>query len=793
MAVNLTVVKDDPDTGGLPAKDLVKMVDYASDEMDEAREQSAKCRRYYDHDQLTAVELAILRKRKQPPLIINRIQRKVDAMVGIEQKGRVDPRALPREPGDEDAADIATKALVFVDDVTRFDTHRSAFCYNLAIEGYGGVEVNVRDRQGQKDPDIIRLRWEEIFFDPYSRELDFSDADYMGCQKWMSLSKAREFCRGYNPDMPDEELDALLNSSMNVTSSTYEDRPTNASRSGWGDPKTKRVKLAYMYYRHEGDWRLTLFTGAGVIYDELSPFLDFSEDENGKPANAMILQACYIDQENKRYGIVTSMIPMQDEINARRSKLLHQLNSRQTMGQKGAIADMKILKRELALPDGHVEYDQDPSSSVKSFEVVEQTDQVAGQFQLLQESKGEIDMLGPNASLLGQLEGDQSGRAIIAQQQAGMAELAPFYDNLKDWTLRVYRAMWNRIRQFWREPRWVRVTDESEKLKFVGINQPAQQPAIDPMTGQPAMGPDGQPMMQPVMGPDGKPQIENPIAQLDVDIIIDMTPEYASLQMEEFQTLTDLVKTGMVQIPPDVLIEASQLRNKAKLLEKMRGDSPEAQAQQQAQQQAMQLEADERQATIGKITAEGQAIGAKAQLDAQLEPMRLKIEERKLALDEARMAFESRKMEIEAAAAERDAQSGAGEMPLKLAEVQIKGKLADADVGLKHAQTEKTLAEVGLTHAQAGKAKADVEIAGFQATKAAEHQDRQFGLEGQKLGLEDKRADADREATKQIAASKSVGSKGSEPTKSDDKKAKRSRFKVVRNDTGYTIDREDVG
>lgn len=575
---------------------LRQMVDHAADLTVEAREQSERCRDYYDSHQLTTEELAVLKKRKQPPLVINRIKRKIDSMVGLEQKGRVDPRGLPRNPDDEDAADVATKALVFADDITRFDTKRSAMCYNLWIEGYGGVEVTVKERNGQLDPDIVRLRWEEIFFDPYSRELDFSDACFMGVQKWMTVDAALDIARDYDHGMDDDELRAIIEAPL-YTADTYDDRPRGEARS-WGDRKKKRVKIASMYYLHGGQWCFALFGGGGVIWQGPSRFLD----DQGQPENAMVLQACYIDRENRRYGIVLDMISTQDEVNKRRSKALHMLNSRQTRGQKGAVTDIAKMKRELALPDGHVEYDQDPNSSFPSFDVISNSDQLAGQFELLQESKSEIDMLGPNASLMGQLEGQHSGRAIMAQQQAGYAELAPAYDNLRDWTMRVYRAMWNRIRQFWTDERWIRVTDESEKLQFVGVNVPMQQPVVDPMTGQPAMGPDGKPVMQPVVDPrTGQPVLENKIAEIDIDIIVDMSPEYASLQQEQYETLARLAESKAVPVPAEVLIEASQLRNKSKLLEKL--NDPH---QQQQQMQAMQMQMAQMQATLQKLAAEAE-------------------------------------------------------------------------------------------------------------------------------------------------------------------------------------------
>jgi hypothetical protein len=583
---------------------LKRMVDNAADLTQDARSLSERDRDYYDGHQWTPSEIAILNKRKQPVLTIERIKRKIDGIVGIEQRGRVDPKALPRNPGDEASADLATQALVFVDDLTRFDAKRSEFCYNLAIEGYGGVEVTVRERNGVLDPEIVRLRWEETFYDPHSREKDFSDAGFMGVQKWMTLDKAVTFCRKFAPDMDEADLEMMLEASFAPQSGdTFEDRPRNET-AAWGDRRQSRVKLAYMYYLNRDTWYLALMCGSGTIYNEPSPYLD----EDGNPSNAIVLQSCYVDRENRRYGVVRPMISPQDEVNKRRSKLLHMLNSRQTMGHKGAVEDVAKLKRELAAPDGHVEYDQDPSTTVPGFQIIPQTDQIAGQFSLLQESKAEIDMVGPNAALVGKREGKQpSGRADLIEQQAGLTELGPFYDGLRDWTLRVYRMVWCRVKQFWTEPRWIRVTESEDQLQFIGINMP-------------------------VVDQFGRIQVENAIAELDVDIIIEATPEFATLQAEEFQQLSDLAQSG-VPIPPDVLIEASQLRSKAKLLKMLR--DPQAQ-QAQAQQAAMQAEA--MQAKTAKDQSQAMLNEAKARSEMAPEPEGSPIDQMSAYVERARAA-----------------------------------------------------------------------------------------------------------------------------------------------------------
>lgn len=582
----------------LDLNQLKTMVEQAADLTAEARLRSERDRDYYDGHQWTGEELEALKKRKQPPTVINRIQRKIDAMVGIEQRGRTDPKAYPRNPGDEEAADVATKALVFVDDNTRFDVKKSAAFENMLVEGYGGCEVIVEQVMTRTGPRmeiaINRLRWEEIFFDPHSREKDFSDASYVGTQKWMSLDSALELYEGVYQG--DDDLEDMLSASMSSVTDgeTYDDRPLSQQTMRWGDKRQKRVRVAQTYYKRKGVWYLAIYCGGGMIYNEVSPYLD----EQGKPCNPIILMTAYIDRDNCRYGLARTMISQQDEINKRRSKLLHQLNSRQTMGVKGAVS-VTAMKAAMARADGHVEVDPSIMDAAREmgmrpFEVIQNGDQVMGQFQLLQESKSEIDLVGPNPSLVGQTTSGASGRAIQAQQQAGLAELAPIYDSLRDWTIRVYRAIWERIKQFWTEERWIRVTDETKAVEFIGLNVQPRAEVVDNFTGE---------VMQIPAGP-----VQNNPAEMDLDIIIEDAPDYVSLRHEAFEQLSEMAQRG-IQIPPEMIIEASSLHNKADLLDRLK-EQQEAAAQ--GQQQAMQMQEQMMQM---QAQLEAMAMQAKAEKD----------------------------------------------------------------------------------------------------------------------------------------------------------------------------------
>jgi hypothetical protein len=166
--------------------------------------------------------------------------------------------------------------------------------------------------------------------------------------------------------------------------------------------------------------------------------------DEGRPECPIKAVSLYIDRDNNRYGEVRTMIGPQDEINKRRSKALHLITQRQVRVSPNVQKDAKEIRKELSRPDGVFVGEQD------DVEILPTNDMAAANLQLLQEAKAEIDLLGPNAALAGKNESDQSGRAILAQQQGGMLEAATFLDCLRVLSLGVYRSCWCRIQQYWK-------------------------------------------------------------------------------------------------------------------------------------------------------------------------------------------------------------------------------------------------------------------------------------------------------------------------------------------------------
>lgn len=560
----------------------------AVDNTDDARRDSELARDYYDGKQWTDDEIKALNNRGQSPVVINRIKPQVDFMLGAERMRRTQPKAFPRNRADEQAADAATQALRFVLTDNNFDEVRSEGFETLIVEGSGFGEVRVVPSANGPRVVIGFIPWDRGFFDPYSRRRDFEDARYRGQAIWMDHSEAKRQW----PDAGDvlEETWATGDGTE-----TYEDKPPI-----WVNHNRRRIRIIEIWYREGREVSRCLFTRGGILEGpDPSPYID----DEGMQEDPYVFSSAYIARTGERYGLVKQLMDIQSEVNKRRSKALHLLSVRQVRSEKGAVEDMAASRRELARPDGWIE-----TVPGFAFEVLPTGDMAAAQFNLLEEAKSEIDAVGVNPALMGKGLADASGRAIQARQQAGQFEVGPLFDALRSFQRRVYRKAWGRVRQFWTGPRWVRITDNPETPKWIGLNRPVTMgEELEKELGGP-LPPElaADPRMAQVI------RTENSLTELDVDIVIGEAPDYVTIKQEQFAVMADLAKAG-VPIPPEALIKLSGVPQMDEVLRLMKG-TPEEQEQRQAEeQQAKRLEIED---AISKIR-ERERRGEKTVADAE--------------------------------------------------------------------------------------------------------------------------------------------------------------------------------
>lgn len=546
---------------------LRRMFDSSRAATSRQRIEAEKYRDYYDGKQLSSETLRVLGLRRQPPIFTNRIRPAINGVLGTLIAARADPRAFPRNPSNENEADVVTKTLRFIADTNRFDETKIDVAENQQVEGIGACIIEAAG----EDITVTQIRYEEFFYDPFSRRGDFKDAKYLGIAKWMYASDVQAL-------YPDKyrEMGDPIDGALTGLEATWSDRPDNALP--WTDRVQRRLMVVEVYYREGGEWMRCVYCAAGVFEHGVSAY----QDDKGHSICPIEAVSCYVDRENNRYSGVRDMIPIQDEINASRSRALHLMNSRQIqqVDPKASPADPKTAREEAARADGVI-----PAG----WQLIPTNDMTSGNMQRMQEAKSEIERMGPTPAILGRTGSEsQSGRARQVLQQAGMTELARPVGHLEDWEERGYRQMWFRAKQFWTGPMFVRITSDPKTPQFIQLNKPVQGPVqrevplVDPMTQQPVAHPTtGMPLTTVVQSIETV-GYENQLSTMDADIILDTVPDTANLAQEVWSDLLQLAQTVPIGSPQFMIaLELSPLPNKAELIERIEGWMQKQQGQQQ--------------------------------------------------------------------------------------------------------------------------------------------------------------------------------------------------------------------
>jgi hypothetical protein len=603
-----------------------------------ARKESQRDRDFYDGIQWTEDEIEELNRRNQPVVVINRIAPKINYVLGTEIDTRVDPHAYPRTPAEHDASIAVTDALRYVCDSENFDKVRTEVAESLFIEGYAGVVVEPvkNDKSKQTDIKLTTIAWDEVFFDPHSKRHDFSDAKYIGIVKWWDCDDVlSDPVYGKKADIV--TLSKTAPQGLTDVIDTFEDKPY------WFDSDRNRIRIIEVYWKENNEYYVAHYCSGGYLVD---PMPTGDVDDAGNPFCRVLLVSAFMARYHDlmRYGIVRNLISPQEEINKRRSKALHQTTMRQVAYERDSVPNIQEARIQLSKPDGAIEVNPGALTQGK-FQVLPNNDQTQGHLALMTEAKGEIDQIGPDAAMIAADQRVMSGRMFLARQSAGNKELGRVFDNLRDWQIRVFKTIWFFIRKNWTYEKWLRIRDSEERdgYRFVAINrrmtraerakeliekhnvplesalrqlglqdfdaaallQRSQQLAGQVVQQEAAaLQQQGQQvppqllqkrqeeLFQNILAQDPIMQeeyIENQIAGIECDIRIDAVPDTTIIQHEQFEHLMKLAQGG-APIPPDMIIEASDIRNKKQILDKMREPNPQAQQQAQIQAQMLQIQ-----------------------------------------------------------------------------------------------------------------------------------------------------------------------------------------------------------
>lgn len=584
------------------------------------RKEADRAADYYDGNQLSQDTIDKLKDRGQPPLVANLIKPTIDTVLGMEAKTRTDWRVRPEdddECGDDMAEGLSVK-LKNAETESRADRAVSDAYAAQLKGGLGWVEVS-REHDPFKCPYRVRyVHRREIFWDWRAEQPDLSDARYLIRRRWLELDHAIALMPQYatlfrNTLAGWSGFDPVNNDNTQLVQSWEIERDTRMAETDWRDAERQRVCMYEIWYRkwvrgyvmtlpngtsYEVDFdnprhseaivsgyakvtqatfqkvRLAWYTGPHFLYDVPSPykhnqfpyvpFFGYREDLTGVP-----------------YGLIRSMISPQDEVNARKSKMLWSLNSRRVVTDQDAVVDHVKAAKEVARSDAYIILN-DKRKPTSQFKVEPGGDLAQQQFLVMQESKQEIaEASGIHKSMMGQQSGASSGLAINSLVEQGMNTLAEINDNYRYARRLVGEMLFELVKQKLMQGPSRVVVGEGKSKKVI----PLMTPGIDEETGQQT--------------------IINDVSKVKAKIVLDDIPSTPTYRMQQLQMLTEITKSLPPQLQAQVIdfvIEATDMPKRHQLADRLRAavgvQDPEQQA---AQAQAQQQAAEKQQQQAAKM------------------------------------------------------------------------------------------------------------------------------------------------------------------------------------------------
>lgn len=606
----------------------------------EWRLEADRAANYYDGRQLEPDVIEKMRARGQPILIHNLIQPAINGVLGMEAKTRTD--WIVRADDDE-GTEVAEALNIKLNEAARLTLADRACsdAFGSQIKtGLGWVEVNRNTDPFDVPYRVNCIHRNEIWWDWHAERPDLKDARWLMRRKWLDFDHAKMAFPQH------EEL--LLNATHGWSSFNYEEGLQSQSLLGaytdyddfrvreeeWWDSVRKRIALFEVWYRqyvnkpviktHTGQvmlfdktnrlhlaalaadkamveyaifpvMRLSYFAGPHRLADLPSP-----HPHNHFP---YVPFWGYVEDATKApYGVIRGMMPSQDEVNKRKSKLTQILNSYQVIKDHNALQNMSEnqLLDELHQNDTVINL----SNSNARFEINTEQALAAQQFDVMKEAERMIqETAGIYSSFLGQESSAKSGIAINSLVEQGSVTMSEITDNYQFARQQVGELLLANIVQDLSKQENVAVkthADKPEKSKIIYLNQR-----------------------------DDKGLINNNVARTKSRVVLGDISSSPGYRAQVSQILMEITKS----MPPElqmalmhVVIESTDLPNReelSRIIRKVTGqgvdpeqltdeERAEIEQQQQMGEYKQKLEMRQVELLLEKLEAESRKLNAQA-------------------------------------------------------------------------------------------------------------------------------------------------------------------------------------
>ncbi len=613
----------------------------------------SKARTWYDlvaNKQWDESDAETLTEQRRIPVVINRVQRTVNAILGTQISNRQDTTFFPRELGDAQKSELLSGAAEWVRQGCEAEDEETDAFEDTTICGMGLIDTRM-DYDTDPEGVVVMERIDplEFYWDPSARKRNLADA------KWF-IHMAEFDQDEFDARWPDAELDQAAGPfwdeatddqatrehvypqdayRQQQTQSSKKEGKIRVARVQWAErvPVYRAGKRAERLSQDQFDklkdklkergipyikqtklqWKQAFIAGGSLLEEDDCPF----------PDGPTLRPITYKRDRNKNtwYGIVAAMMDPQRYGNKFLSLVMDILvkNSKGgVMMERDAVDDPKEVEQKWARPDAIV-FTRPGAISQKKIMEKPMAQLPVGLDRLVAYFLDSVhEVTGINLELLGMANREQPGVLEHQRKQAGITMIAPLFDGLRRYRKEQGRVLLHFIQTYISDGRLIRIAGES-KEKYVPL----------------------------VKAPE----------TAKFDIVVDESPTSPNMKERVFAALSELapvmLKAG-IPIPPEVLdytpLPSSLIAKWKEQIEKMAGANPEE----------MQKQMVELQQQIQKVTEENrqlkdkrQQVAMELQLKQQQAEQEFALEQQKLQqefqLAQEKMALEREKMEQQAA------------------------------------------------------------------------------------------------------------------------------------------------
>jgi hypothetical protein len=461
-------------SAGLPLHKLETLLQDMENEPN-WRPTANKCADYYDHKQLSQQQLAQYEETGETPVVMNLIQRTINAALGQEAKSRLGWKVDADSAAFADVAQVLSERLHEAQRECSVDQAISEAYSSQLRTGIGWIEVS-------RNPDplgyplrVVPVHRNEVWWDWRARNADKSDSAWMVRQRWVDVDEAvavmpkhRELLEigCHTGPITDAMARTVLQSRDTFESIHATRRAFSRAEEEWLDNSLrKRVRFYSVYYRvHKREVALASGTkrvkfnprnplhvmlmqagGAKLIEGPsyeirhamfAGPYRLFDQP-TGLRNFPLVPFVCYsADDDRSPYGLVHGMIAPQDEFNQRRTRLLWLLKAKQVFVDNDALDEdhntFADLAREVMRPDAMFVLNANRRNA-NGLNVVMNQNLQAEQAQVMRDAQQLIqDVPGLYNALLGSgKDGASSGVALNSLVEQSVTSLGETTDNYR--------------------------------------------------------------------------------------------------------------------------------------------------------------------------------------------------------------------------------------------------------------------------------------------------------------------------------------------------------------------------